>query len=287
MRRRYMRPQSRLVRVAGTELHLLDEGPPDAPVVLALPAQWMCFTQYDAWAPALTDRYRVLRLDLPGHGLSGPAVDRDYSIGGFERLVVGLLDRLGIARCALVGPSYGGIVAFRLAAHWPERVGALVLANSSGLPRSRSAPKQPNLPPPNPWLAWLELYFRPRAYFRWKLAEMMPGMTIPAELVDEVTRLNNIRGRIEEGRLRVAAYDVGDPQAVLADVRAPTLIQQSDRSTYLPVENADLFERWLTDAPTRKIIYEGAGHLLIGQLPERTGRDVRRFLDDRYEDRRR
>jgi len=281
LRRRYARPNSCFVTVSDTELHCIDEGPRDAPVIVALPAQWTSFTQYDRWAPCLTDAYRILRVDLPGHGLSGPAADDDYSVGASQALLSALLDRLDIRRCALVGPSYAGIIAFGMAADEPARVSALVLSNASGLPRDTSAPRQPNQPPPYPWLAWMEGHYRPQSYFRWKLSEMMPDEPVPPGLAAEMADFNNAPGRIAETQKRTKAYRLGDPQARLAKVLAPTLIQQSDRSTYLPVENAALFARWLTQAQSvHTRIYRGAGHLLIQQRPEETGQDVRLFLDN-------
>ena len=276
---RYARPASRFVTVDDARLHVLDEGPPDAVAVVALSAQWANFSMWDGWAPALFDRYRVLRIDLPGQGLSGPIPSGDYSIDAYERLMLGVLDQLKVGRFFLVGTSFSGVVAFRYAAHAGERLLGLVLANASGLPRPAGGPS-PNAPPPSLWLRILAEPWRPRAYFRWKLEEMLRDRrrVTPAR-VREYTHFNNSRRRIAEAQARVRSYRSGDPLPTLAAITAPVLIQWSTHSAYLPVADAGRFEAALTGAAVRKIIYPDVGHLIIEDAPEATGRDVRAFVD--------
>jgi 3-oxoadipate enol-lactonase len=79
---------------------------------------------------ALSDRYTVLAYDQRGHGRSGaPSRPEDYSSGHLARDLVGLLDRLGLARAHLVGFSLGGGPALALAMRDPARVASLVLAD--------------------------------------------------------------------------------------------------------------------------------------------------------------
>jgi pimeloyl-ACP methyl ester carboxylesterase len=113
-----------------------------AEVCRRLPAHWRCI------AP-----------DQRGHGASERAADGDYSCEAQAADLEGLLDALAIPRCALVGHSMGGLNALRFAGLAPERVTALVLVDVStetreaGLKaiarsRERSAPPDPNAPPP-------------------------------------------------------------------------------------------------------------------------------------------
>ena len=276
---RYARPASCFVEVQGVRLHVLDEGPRDGVVVVALSAQWASFSMWDDWAPALTDRYRVLRIDLPGQGLSGAIASGDYSIEAYERLMLGVLDQFSVDRFFLVGTSFSGVVAFRYAAHAGERLLGLVLANASGLPRPAGGPS-PNAPPPRLWLRLLADRWRPRAYFRWKLDEMLRDKRrITPARVREYAHFNNSRRRIAEAQARVRGYRSGDPLPVLAAITVPVLIQWSTHSPYLPATDADRFEAALTGTHARKIIYPDIGHLIIEDAPQATGRDVRAFVD--------
>ena len=80
--------------------------------------------------PALARDHDVVALDLPGFGESDQPADLDGAL--FPALVLGLMDRLGLARAALVGNSLGGAIAVAVAAARPERVTALVLIDSAG-----------------------------------------------------------------------------------------------------------------------------------------------------------
>lgn len=77
-------------------------------------------------------RRRAIALDLRGHGRSAPPADGDYSVERCADDAAAVLDALGLARVALVGHSYGALVALELAARRPTRVARLVLADPPG-----------------------------------------------------------------------------------------------------------------------------------------------------------
>src|SRR6185295_6783995 len=74
--------------------------------------------------------YRVIAPDMLGHGYSAKPRNGEYTIDGQAKLLVGLLDRLGIPRAIIVGSSYGGAVAATCALDYPERVEKLILVGA-------------------------------------------------------------------------------------------------------------------------------------------------------------
>jgi len=76
--------------------------------------------------------YRVLALDLLGHGYTGKP-DHDYEIAHYIDHVLAFMDAAGVARASLVGTSLGGWISARIAARMPERVETLSLVSSGGL----------------------------------------------------------------------------------------------------------------------------------------------------------
>ncbi len=88
-----------------------------------------------SWAPhveALAGDYRVIALDMRGHGLSSAPDDlASYTIEAYAADLAALLDHLEIDLCAVVGSSFGGMVALQFATTWPERVAGLVISDSS------------------------------------------------------------------------------------------------------------------------------------------------------------
>ncbi|MEZ0365925.1 alpha/beta fold hydrolase [Mycobacterium sp. pUA109] len=89
---------------------------------------------------ALAAQFRVIVPDMPGYGRSTKHVNQTDSFGYLADMVRGLLDELGIDTAHLVGNSYGGAAALRLALDTPHRVDKLVLMGPGGIGTTRGAP---------------------------------------------------------------------------------------------------------------------------------------------------
>jgi 3-oxoadipate enol-lactonase len=121
------------------ELHHEVEGPQDAPVVLLGSSLGTDLHMWDAQAPALAERLRVVRYDHRGHGRS-PVPPGPYEIADLAGDVLALMDRLGVERAHHCGLSLGAMVGMWLGANAPERVDRLVLACTSA-----------HMPPASAW----------------------------------------------------------------------------------------------------------------------------------------
>lgn len=94
-------------------------------------------TAYANWRltiPDLAKHYRVLALDMVGFGYSERPDDVRYGVQTWADQVVGFLDALSLPRASLVGNSFGGAIALRVATRHPDRVGRLALMGSVGVP---------------------------------------------------------------------------------------------------------------------------------------------------------
>jgi 3-oxoadipate enol-lactonase len=118
------------------ELYHLFEGSEDAPVLVMANSLGTTLRMWDDQAPALCERFRLLRYDHRGHGGS-PVPPGPYTIEDLGRDALALLDGLGIERFSWCGLSIGGMVGMWLASEAPERVESLVLCCTSALLRPR------------------------------------------------------------------------------------------------------------------------------------------------------
>jgi 4,5:9,10-diseco-3-hydroxy-5,9,17-trioxoandrosta-1(10),2-diene-4-oate hydrolase len=89
---------------------------------------------------ALAQHFRVIVPDMPGYGRSAKYVDHGDPFGYLADVIRGLLDELGIGVAHVVGNSYGGAAALRLALDTPDRVGKLVLMGPGGIGTTKSVP---------------------------------------------------------------------------------------------------------------------------------------------------
>jgi 3-oxoadipate enol-lactonase len=111
-------------------LHVVDEGPPDAPAVVLLCSLG---STVDMWAPQrreLAGDHRVLAMDTRGHGGS-PVPDGPYFVEDLADDVLETLDHLGVDQAAFAGVSLGGAMSQAVALRAPERVSALALLCTS------------------------------------------------------------------------------------------------------------------------------------------------------------
>ena len=118
------------VTIDGQPLHYIDQGSGPA-VLLAGSYLW----DQAMWAPqiaALSGEYRVIALDLWGHGESGPLPQGTRSLEDLARQALALLDHLHIPQVSLIGLSVGGMWGMRLALSNPERINGLVLMDTYG-----------------------------------------------------------------------------------------------------------------------------------------------------------
>ncbi len=97
-------------------------------------------SNYSRNIDALAERFRVIVPDMPGYGRSDKAVDHTDPFGYLADMIRGLMDELRIQRAHLVGNSYGGAAALRLALESPQRVDSLVLMGPGGIGTTRGAP---------------------------------------------------------------------------------------------------------------------------------------------------
>ena len=136
MRAKYGAAPSQFVDMGdGLTVHLRDEGPRDAPVIMVLHGSNDDLHTWDQWADALKRHFRVVRFDTLGHGLTGASPDGDYSAPAMAALVGRVADKLDIARFTLAGNSMGGAVAAQYAMVHPDRLTGLILVDAGGAPK--------------------------------------------------------------------------------------------------------------------------------------------------------
>lgn len=271
----YLAASSDYVQAAGMRLHVRDSGPREAPAIVLLHGFGSSLHTWEAWAGALAGRYRVIRLDLPGSGLTGPDPTGDYSDRRSREVLAALMDRLAVRRATFVGNSIGGRIAWSFAAATPERVDKLVLISPDGFASPGTAyGTAPKIP------AWIGLfrYVLPTALVR---SSLKPAYGDPSLLAEAtVARYRDlmlapgVRGAMIA---RLEQSTKTDPEPLLRAIQAPTLLLWGDRDALIPVSNAADYARLIPD--TTAAILSGLGHVPMEEAPDVSLEPVRRFLE--------
>ena len=269
----YTSDASRFVDIEGMQVHYRDEG--SGPPLLLIHGTSSSLHTWDAWTEALTSHRRVVRLDLPGFGLTGPAPDRDYRAARFARVAAALLDHLQIPQADVAGNSLGGRVAVELALAHPDKVRRLVLVDAAGLSGQSPPPifRLAQTPVANRLLTVIS----PRVLVRANVEQVYGDPSRVTEaLVDRYHAVLLREGNRQALVDRFTGPRDPDLDDRLDEIRVPTLLQWGARDVWIPLEFGRRFERGIAGAELR--VYDQLGHVPMEEDPDATVRDADAFL---------
>lgn len=263
----------RYVEAAGQTWRVREEGPADAASLVLIHGFSHSLETWDAWAQDLSRDYRVIRFDLPGHGLTGAREDAAYSVEATVTQVAALLDVAAPERFVLGGSSLGGLVAWRYAADHTDRVEALVLVSPGGFPIHGVTDE----PAPIPLPVRLYLNTAPEVGVRaaTRILYADPSKVTDAQIA-RIRAMMTAPGVQDALLRRLELFTLPDPQPDLARVTAPALLLWGAADVMVPVAHAARFEAAMPDA--RVVILENAGHMPMEEVPDDSLLVVRNFL---------
>ncbi len=275
LQKRHGVPAAQVLEVDGLPIHYQVTGRPDAPVLMLLHGFGSSLQTWDAWVPQLAHDYRVIRLDLPGFGMTGPAPTRDYSDARDVATLQNFADQLGLTRFSVIGHSLGGKMAWSLAAADPERVDALVLMAPDGF----APPDQWGTQPYEvPAIMGLIKYSLPKPLVRHFIdAAFDNPRALTDSMVDryhDMLRAPGVRQAILD-RAHQTTYT--NPIARLQDIKAPTLLIWGSRDRMIPSSHAASYAQVLKRSQT--VVLPNLGHVLQEEQPEVGLAQVRAFLN--------
>jgi pimeloyl-ACP methyl ester carboxylesterase len=303
LKSRWGGPPSLYLPMDGIEVHWRDEGPGAAergdphaapspapaaspaaaatrevPTLLLLHGAASSLHTWDGWAARLRRDFRVVRLDLPGFGLTGPHPSGDYSAAATADFLERFADAAGLKRFAIAGNSLGGYYAWRFALSRPDRVSALILIDAVGYPlesgeSDATAMRLARAPVISELLRFVPI--------RWAIERSLKSTyaddaQVTPALVDRYEQLMLRPGNRAAFGDRARGERRPSDWARLQELRVPTLIMWGGQDAWIPASHAERFHR---DIPgSRLVVYPGLGHLPMEEDPGTTSRDAAGFL---------
>jgi 3-oxoadipate enol-lactonase len=237
----------------GLAMHLRADGPQDAPPLLMLHSLGTDGGVWQPQAEALSDRFRVLRPDLRGHGLTD-VTPGPYTIAGLAADVLRALDALGIDQLPVAGLSIGGMIAQSLAHQAPGRVAALVLCDTAlAMP---------------PAAMWRERAATVRTRGMAAIAEgvLARWLTPSADPAAAAALRAMLLGTDPKGYAAAAeAIAAADLTEATATLRLPAFVLVGDRDEATPLGHAEALRAAIPGARLRLI--GGAAHIPTLEQP--------------------
>lgn len=275
---RFAPPPSQWLDLNGLNVHWRDEGVRDDPLpILLIHGTSASLHTWDGWTQALAPQRRVIRWDLPGFGLTGPAPDGDYHLTAYVRHVTQLMDRLQIRRAVLVGNSLGGQIAWATAVMAPDRAAALVLIDAAGYPFTPTSIPIGFQLARSPLLSPIARNLLPRQLVAASIRNTYGQPERVSEaLIDRYFELTLRAGNREALIARFAQSTHGELSERISEVRVPTLIEWGGRDRLIPPENASWFARDIQGSEV--VIFPELGHVPHEEDPAQTVAAAQAFL---------
>ena len=221
LKEKYANNESRFIEIDGMQVHYRDEGE-GIPIVL-LHGTASSLHTWDAWTNTLKNNYRVIRLDIPAFGLTGPHPNQDYSIKAYADFLDSFLSKLGIENTYLAGNSLGGNIAWYYTAEHPLKVKKLILIDPSGFIKKGKLPWIFTLAR-TPVLNAIIKYFTSKSIVENNLQQVyFDESKITSELIDRYYELTLREGN-RTAFIDRAKTDMIDHTVKLKSINAPTLI---------------------------------------------------------------
>lgn len=285
---RYATGASQFREVQGIQTHYRDQGQ-GLPIVL-LHGMASSLHTWEGWVTALQPQYRVISIDMPGWGLTGPDPQKRYRIEDQVAFLAAFLDSLGIQKCVLGGNSMGGWFSWNFALAHPQRVQALVLVDAAGVPAEASAAKSDSNVSkgkrPSYFKvteqAWLQSYVRvatPRILYKKMLQQVyVHDSLVDRALVNRYYHLMRHEGNRQAFLDRAKQRGAGESRFhELPQLQMPVLVLWGESDPWIPLAHASRFQQQMPQ--TVVVTFPALGHVPMEESPAVTVQPVQRFLE--------
>jgi len=278
LKKKYTDKNSMFMDIDGTSVHYRDEKPQNpAEVIVLLHGTSSSLHTWDEWTKILVKNgHRVVRLDLPAFGLTGPNPTNNYTISYYVDFLRTFLSKLGITTFHLVGNSLGGQITYQYALEHPQELRSITLISSAGIHKSL------------PFLLWMVKlpivnvvlkYVTPYKIFERAINEVYGDSSkISEELIVRYYELSLREGNRNALVHRLSIATIGNDKNLekLSTLKIPTLILWGELDRWLDVQIASLFKEAIPGSILK--IYPKAGHVPMEEIPQQTTQDFLHFL---------
>lgn len=278
-REKYGKPPSQFITLpSGATVHYRDQGQRNGPALVLLHGSNASLHTWEPWVAQIGDQFRMVSIDLPGHGLTGPVPGDDYSQEAMTQFVNEFTTVMNIERFALAGNSMGGGIAARFAIRHPERLTALILVDAAGMPtRTQRDPGLGFIIARTPVIQNIMLYVSPRGLFEDGLKKaIVNDAIVTPEMVDRYWILNRKTGNRAASLKRFQTPFDDFIQQNVTRISTPTLIIWGESDTLTPLDIGQAYNAAIRGS--KLVVFRNTGHVPMEEVPAQSARAVREFL---------
>ena len=282
LKEKYANSDSKFIEVDGMSVHYRVEGlAQDSLPLVLLHGTGASLHTWDGWVNALKSERKIIRLDLPAYGLTGPNPTSDYSQEFYASFINDFLTKLGVKQCIIAGNSLGGSIAWNFAVKYPEKVSKMILVDAGGYAiKSKSVPIAFQVAG-WPLIKNLFKYVTPRSIVQKSIENVYADKSKVTEvLVDRYFELSLREGNRQAFIDRMSEFRnkgiINVKTAQIKDLSMPTLIIWGDKDLLIPLEVGEKFH---ADLPNDTlVVFKNLGHTPMEEDATKTVAAVKDFL---------
>lgn len=282
LKEKYTNSDSKFIEVDGMSVHYRVEGlAQDSIPIVLLHGTGASLHTWDGWVNALKSERKIIRLDLPAYGLTGPNPTSDYSQEFYATFINDFLTKLGVKQCIISGNSLGGSIAWNYAVKYPEKVSKMILVDAGGYPmKSKSVPIAFQVAG-WPLIKNLFKYVTPRSIVQKSVENVYADKSKVTEiLIDRYFELSLREGNRQAFIDRMSEFRnkgiLNIKTAKIKDLLMPTLIIWGDKDLLIPLEVGEKFH---ADLPNDTlVVFKNLGHTPMEEDAAKTVVAVKEFL---------
>jgi pimeloyl-ACP methyl ester carboxylesterase len=285
---KYGGPTSQFITVDGVRFHYRIDGNPNGPGVVLLHGVLASTHTWDGWVENIGSKYHMLRMDLPGFGLSEPLKDKtkytpEYAVEIFEKVRVAIGAehpefKEKFEKFNLVGNSLGGFISWYYATKFPERIIKLILidpiAYQQPLPRIIKFAS-------GGFGGLMAQISSPRFIVRKNVRKVYGNPESPTD--ETILRYHELllykghKTAMVEYFKTLRKYNEEDTMAkFVPQIKVPTLLMFGGKDRWVPPA---LIDQWKRDVEGLQVkVYDEGGHIPMEEFPLETSRDADEFM---------
>ncbi len=276
LKTKYANKASRFITVDGMDVHYRDEGNKEGEIILLLHGVNASLHTWEGWVQVLKQDYRVISLDLPGYGLTGPDPKKRYSLADAAKFVALFVQALSLEKFTIAGNSRGGGISWNYAVLYPEKVQRLVLVDAAGIKEKGQRPFMLKLQS-LPVLKDLSKVITPRFAVEYAVNQVYGNSDkVNDEIVDRYFALLRRAGNREANTDVLNSNSSKEFIPMLKELTMPTLIMWGEKDVWIVPEYAQKFKELIKHAEL--IMYPELGHIPMEEAPAKTVTDFIQFL---------
>lgn len=277
MKPKYTNQESEFMPLMGMDVHFRDEGNPnDSIPVLLIHGMSSSLHTFDSVTVDLKKNHRVISLDMPAFGLTGPNPENTYSLDYYAQFLEEFRKKLNIEKWSMAGNSLGGAIAWNYAVDFPNRVHRLILIDAAGYPKLNEKGSLGFKIASTPIINNLMLYVTPKSLVRESLMSIYHDPKIVTDA--QVERFHDVAIRAGNRAAVLSIFKSGFKADYLKikRVAAPTLILWGDKDKLIDVENVQSFKKDIKNS--QSVIFPNVGHVPMEEVPHLVSREMLEFL---------